>query len=172
MQDWKEISEFPGYSVNSEGVVRNDRRDSVLARRINQQGIVYVGLVRDGAQYNRGVALIVAEAFLAAPPNEYFNTPIYLDDDRLNITASNLMWRPKWFAMRYHRQFLHKAPPGMRPDVPVEEVATQEQFSDVWFPVMKFGLMWIEVYTAAWNYTRQESPWASVWPTGQQFKLL
>ena len=172
MEDWREVPEFPGYSVNSEGVVRNDDREMVLARSVNQQGVVYVSLWRDHIQYNRAVPLIVAKTFLEPPPNPGFDSAIHLDGDKINTAASNLMWRPRWFAMRFHRQFQRKAPVGMRPDVPVEEISTRERFQDIWFVVSTFGLLWLEVYTAAWNYTNQGSDWASVWPTGQQFRLL
>jgi hypothetical protein len=172
MQDWLEIPDFPGYSVNSEGIVRNDSREKPLARMVNQQGVGYVCLVREGVQHKRSVGQIVANVFLPPPPNRHFNTPIYLDGDKLNAAASNLMWRPKWFAMRYHKQFEYKLPVGGKPIVPVEEVSTLEQFSDIWIPVMLFGLIWNEIYTAAWNFTHQGSYWASVWPTDQQFRLL
>ena len=169
MDEWREVPGFPGYSVSSEGAIRNDTRDSILARVINQQGISYVGLVRDGIQHKRALPLIVAKAFLDPPPNPFFNTPIHLDGNKINTAASNLMWRPKWFAMKYHRQFEYRSQGSI---VAVEEVSTREMFTDIWFAVMAFGLIWLEVYTAAWNFTHQGSSWAEVWPTGQQFRLL
>jgi hypothetical protein len=139
---------------------------------VNKEGITYVGLIADGVQQKRTIAHLVAKAFLDPPPNSGFDSVIHLDGDRFNFSADNLMWRPRWFAMRFHRQFLTKAPFGMRPDVPVQEIATGERFQDIWFVVSMFGLIWYEVYTAAWNFTNQSSEWASVWPTGQQFRLL
>jgi len=172
MEEWREVPGFPGYSVSSEGLVRNDARDTILARVVNNQNVTYVSLVRNGIQQKRALGLLVAQAFLEPHVNPFFNTPIYLDGNRLNTAASNLMWRPKWFAMRFHKQFEHRAPAGMRPDIPVEELETRERFSDVWGVVMTFGLIWSEVYTAAVNYTYHSSPYACVWPTGQQFRLL
>jgi hypothetical protein len=72
--------------------------------------------------------------------------------------------------MKYHRQFLKRL--SMRPVVPVEELATREQFDDTWLAVMRFGLLCNDILTAAWNYTYQDSLGARVWPTGQQFRML
>lgn len=167
---WKELYEFPGYSVSSSGVVRNDGRDSVLARLVNNRGVTYVGLFRDGVQHKRAVAPLVAKAFIDRPSSPFFDTPIHLDGDRINTAASNLLWRPKWFAVKYHNQFLTRAP--RRPDVPVEELETRVLYPDIWDAVTRFGLIFKDVFNAAWNLTYQDQPYASVWPTGQRFRLL
>ena len=66
--------------------------------------MVFVGLFRDQEQYKRSVALLVAKAFLKQP-SEFFDTPINLNGDRLDNQVINLMWRPRWFAIKYNRQF-------------------------------------------------------------------
>lgn len=34
-----------------------------------------------------------------------YNAIIHLDGNRSNCEATNLMWRPRWYAIRYHRMF-------------------------------------------------------------------
>lgn len=167
-QEWRPIEEFPGYSISNQGFVLN-RFGKMIARRINNRGIVYVGLSKDEEQFAISVARLVAVAFLPKPANEAFDTPINLDGDRANNRAWNLMWRPRWFAIKYSRQFLR----GWREaNDPVEEVETQESFERSLSAAMRYGLLALEVSTVAWNATHHANTWARVWPTGQQFRSL
>src|SRR5690348_13611375 len=105
MEVWRQIYEFPAYSVSNMGRVRNDDTGRIMAMSRNQFGIVNVGLVVGRKQYKRSVALLVAEAFLPTWESEVFTSPIHLNGDREDCRAENLMWRPRWFAIKYHRQF-------------------------------------------------------------------
>lgn len=108
-EDYIEIEEFPNYYVSNFGKVVNMARGGAeLAQHINQQGIVRVGMVRDRIQHTRAVAPLVGHAFLPDPPQEH-NTIIHLDGNRQNCRADNLMWRPRWFAIKFHKQFLWDA---------------------------------------------------------------
>jgi hypothetical protein len=99
---WKPISDFPGYSVSDEGRVRNDESGRIMAVRVNQNGVAYVGMTRNFVQLTRGLALLVAEAFI--PHRAMLDVPINRDGDRLNCRADNLEWRNHWFAMQYFKQ--------------------------------------------------------------------
>lgn len=72
---------------------------------MTQQGHAKITLSRDGRLSTRAVALLVAEAFLPKHELEHFDTPIHLNGDLMDCRAANLMWRPRWFAIRYHKQF-------------------------------------------------------------------
>lgn len=167
--EWREITEFPRYSVSTTGLVRNDETGRVLTRLVNRQGITYVGITKGGSQRNRSVPRLVAEAFLPLPRYKTFDTPINLDGDRLNNHVDNLMWRPRWFAMRYHRQFqtIHENYVW-----PIEEVATGEIFESPWGAVVKYGLLCHEIVTNASNNTYHANLDRGVWPTGQNFRHL
>lgn len=120
MERWKPIEGFEDYYVSSNGLITVARSSNrTLAYHRNQRGILSVTLRKDGVQYRRSVAGIVARAFV--PPSEYgelFDTPIHLDGDRANCVALNLMWRPRWFAIRYHQQFkIHHPPAWFNPVV-------------------------------------------------------
>jgi hypothetical protein len=105
MEDWRDIRFFPGYSVSTIGRVRNDDTGRMMTLMVNQSGVVNVGLTRSREQHRRAVALLVADAFIPRPIREAFDTPINLNGDRMNNTIDNLVWRPRWFAIKYIQQF-------------------------------------------------------------------
>lgn len=105
-----------------------------MATRVNRQGIVMVNVMSDEGQKTRSVALFVAQAYLAPPPEEY-NSIIYLDGDRTNCSARNLAWRPRWYATRYHKMF-KEDPYNM--SVMIEE--TGEVFPLLRDACVKYGL--------------------------------
>lgn len=164
MEQWRQIPEFPRYSVSDEGRVKNDDTDRFLVKQINQRGLVNVGLTRDGIQCKRSVPLLVAQAFvpLADIHSEEFDTPINVDGDRLNNRAWNLMWRPYWFAVKYVQQFKVQ-PRGFR--TPIEEVVSKEWFATSWDAAVKYGLLDLDIFLSTVNRT-------FVWPTYQRFRTL
>lgn len=104
MTDWREIEEFPNYLVNEEGEVAN-ATGKVLKPMMNQQGLPFVILSEGASPHSRSVARLVAKAFVEPHANPKFKTVIQLNGDREDCRARNLMWRPRWFAIRYHQQF-------------------------------------------------------------------
>ena len=138
MEEWSELPSFPGYSVSHLGRVRNDRNGRPLNITVNQLGIPYVGLSDRGLHVKRAVAPLVAHSFLAPAELASFDTPINLDGDRLHCAADNLMWRPRWFAVSYHRQFfLGRA----WIDLPIEDVEIEERFDSSLHAAMRYGLL-------------------------------
>lgn len=162
MEDWREVDEFRGYSVSSCGRVRNDQTGYILSLLVNQRGIVNVSFNARGIQYKRSVSLLVARAFLPVHPLDSFDTPINLDGDRRNNHISNLMWRPRWFAVDYFKQFQDWRRGFL---VPIEETTTGERFENSWHAATKYGLLDKEIYIATLNRTY-------VWPTYQRFRVL
>lgn len=105
MSDWQEISEFPGWLVDNEGRVMNEWTSRIMRHRPNQQGIMMVGIQKEGVQLTRSVATLVAKAFVHNPNPRHFDSIIYLNGDRADCRAFNLMWRSRPFALRFHRMF-------------------------------------------------------------------
>jgi len=103
-ENWKTIRFFPDYSVSDHGRIRADRSGRLLSLNLNQYGLLQVGLMKGGRQYHRSVPLLVARAFLPEVRGP-FDTPINLDGDRQNNHIDNLVWRPRWFAVKYNQQF-------------------------------------------------------------------
>lgn len=159
--DWMEIDDFPGYSVSNMGRVRNDETGKILALQRNQNGIVNVGLTRGRQQYKRSVAVLVARAFLGDPQPEIFDTPIHLDGDMANNCISNLMWRPRWFAIKYQQQF--KRGPSI--DRQIQEITSGYRFNNSMDAATTFGLLDREIQSSIIHRTY-------VWPTYQRFRVV
>jgi hypothetical protein len=129
------------YIVNEHGVIRH-RSGRVLPIRINKTNTPYVTLQIDGRQVTRSVSRIVSEAFVTRKKPwddpEIFNTPIHLDGDRLNCRATNLRWRPRWFAIEYHKQFSY---PGFFDGASVEVIETGRVFRTIGDLCVHYGIL-------------------------------
>lgn len=160
-EHWRVIDDFREYSVSNFGNVRSNKSGRILSTSPNQFGVVQVGLMRDGVQYHRSVPLLVAKGFLPIKPGP-FDTPINLDGDRLNNHVDNLVWRPRWFAIKYNRQFRH--PTEMRISRPIVDVKTGEVSPNSLECAKRYGLLEEEIVIAITTRTY-------VWPTYQEFHV-
>jgi hypothetical protein len=97
------------------------------------------------------------------PPTEIFDTPIQLDGDPLNCSVDNLMWRPRWYAVRYKNQFKeqHTTPINK----PVHAINEGEKFPNSLAAACRYGLLEEEVVSSVHNRT-------PAWPTYQYFELV
>lgn len=154
MEHWLKIPHFPKYDVSSLGRVRNNETGRDMRLTINQRGIVYVGLMRDGVQYKRSVALLVAHAFKHIPQHESFDALIHLDGNKANCKADNLMYRPFHFSINYHRQF--RLPPAYQGEIYCPE--TNETFATSREMAVKYGFLERDILAALVN------EWM-IWPT-------
>lgn len=161
MTDWTLVRGFPLYSVNTLGQVRRDDFDRLVTPQANQTNSVYVPLMRDHKLHQRSLALIVARAFLP-PPVPPFNTPINLDGDRWNCHVDNLMWRPLWFARKYHRQF--REPYESPINTPLKARDDKEVFGGSFEAACRYGLLERDVVLSVYHNTY-------AWPTYQIFEL-
>lgn len=163
MIQWSTIKDFPRYAVSEEGEVRNLRTERRLKIKVNQYGVVGVGLMRDGVQFHRSVPLLVAQAFLTHP-RPAFDTPINLDGDRYNNVVSNLMWRPRWFAIAYNRQFKEALPDAI--NVPIVDIKDPTiKFPNSFTCSTHLGLLEKDLVLSILNRTY-------VWPTYQEFGVV
>lgn len=169
MEQWIIIREFPDYDVSDQGRVRNGQTGRIMKTRVNNQGYITVGLLKDNKQHTRSVTKLVADAWLETPRNpEIFDTVIHRDGDRENARATNLMWRPRWYAIKYHKQFeyfrFHRKLTPMGFTVPVKDLDTGEWFDNSSFCAIHYGLLETEVVLSITN----QRP---VTMTGQEFAL-
>lgn len=162
MEEWVNIEHFPGYSVSSHGRIRADKTERILALNVNQFGVLQVGLMRDGEQRHRSVPLLVASHFVPNPGGP-FDTPINLDGDRTNNRIENLIWRPRWFAIKYNQQF--KQPYANRINSPVMDLKTHEVSLNSLECAKKYGLLEEDLVLSILNRTY-------VWPTYQEFGVV
>lgn len=168
MEEWRVVQGFPSYSVSSLGKVRSDiefkngNTGRIIRPSTNQHGVAYVGLMKNGCQLKRSVALMVAHAYILTARSHTFTTPINLDGDRLNNRVENLLWRPLWFARKYFGQF--ENPHARIPD-PIMEVKTHTVYENSWDAALTYGLLDAEIFEAILDKTY-------VWPTYQTFEVL
>lgn len=159
---WKDIDGFPEYAVSNWGRIRSNKSGRILSTSPNQFGVVQVGLMRDGVQYHRSVPLLVAKTFLPVKPDP-FDTPINLDGDRHNNRVDNLLWRPRWFAIKYNRQFRYRYHNSIMN--PIVDKKTGEISQNSFECAVTYGLLEEEIVIAILNKTY-------VWPTYQEFTIL
>jgi hypothetical protein len=161
MEGWIPLRDYPGYSGNGLGQIRNDKRDRILSNVVSQSGHVYVGLIYNGVQVKRSVAKLITEAFLPTPKQRHFTTPIHLNGELSDCHVSNLLLRPRWFAMRFTQQFKRPQPEH----APVRNKLTGMVYQDCWPLVMGFGLLYLDIVLSATNMTY-------VFPTMQMFEWV
>ena len=161
---WHELEEFPDYAVSEQGDIANIKTGIPRKLSINGQGIVKITLYDTRKQLvTRSVARMVAEAFVPKPDQGIFDTPIHMDGELTNCRADNLVWRPRWFAIKYHRQFrnpeFHIAR-GTFIDIDSEEV--YDSIKDI---CVRNGVFWQDVIKCVTEET-------FVFPTYQKFRLF
>lgn len=149
---WTQLRDFPDYSISTFGRIRNDNRDRIVKTSTTQQGAEKVGLFYEGRQVTRAVRVLVAETFIANS-NPLFNTPINLDGNQTNNYVDNLMWRPRWFAWKYHRQFEvvdgYYVMSFYHEQGPLKNRKTEEVYDNVIDAAIANGLLCYEVYMSA-----------------------
>lgn len=158
---WSVIEGFENYSVSNFGRVRSNWSERILVAYPNQSGLVQVGLMLNGKQYHRSVPLLVAKAFIPQPSGP-FDTPINLDGDRSNNHVDNLAWRPRWFAIKFNKQF-RESYENHIPE-PIEDLKTGEVTEDSLECAKRYGLLENEIVMGILNNI-------TVWPTYQKFKV-
>lgn len=161
-EKWRQIKDFDRYKVSTHGRIRNEHSGRIMELSQNQFGVVQVGMVKDGVQHHRSVPLLVAKAFIR---RDYpaFDTPINLDGDRWNNHVENLLWRPRWFAVKYNWQFTR--PSGHRIHRPLKDMKTGEITNNSFDCAITYGLLEDELVDAIIRRTY-------VWPTYQQFVVI
>lgn len=161
-EEWVIIPEFPIYSISNFGRVMNESTGRLMKENKNAQGTVKVGLMDNGKQYTRSVKVLVAHAFVDGY-SDIFNTVIQLDNNEDNLYAGNLMWRPRWFASEYSRQF--EVPSENDHIGPLIETGSGDWYKDVYLVGVTHGLLFSSIrINLGTNKT--------VFPTFLRFELL
>ena len=93
MENWKIIDRARDYEVNDEGIIRK-RSNGRLIRQHIIRGHPMVKLTIEGKQTNVYVHTLVAEAFVPGKRPDWI--VVHKDDDRFNLHAKNLRWRPRY----------------------------------------------------------------------------
>lgn len=111
MPNWVQIHGFSNYSVSDEGEVFNHNTDHFCSQSPGTGGGVRVNLMDDrGVPHTRSVKTLVAKAFLEPSENPAFETSMILNGDPWDIRPENLVWRPRWYVMKWAQQWDRKQP--------------------------------------------------------------
>ena len=156
------LSEFPNYEITNYGRVFNRSNGREMTQSRNQIGILSVGLVKDGKQYRRSVRTLVARTFVPGE-SERDDTPIQLNGLQDDLRASNILWRPRWFAWQYIHQF--QDPPPYVNKGPLLDVTNVVEYDTVYDACIANGYLFRHFYIATLNGGR-------VYPTGNEFIFI
>lgn len=102
---WARITGFTDYEVSNQGDVYNKRADLFCSASAGTGGHLRVNLSGYRQMHTRSVARLVADAFVPKHEQEGFNTPMHLDADHSNCRADNLVWRPRWYVMKWTQEW-------------------------------------------------------------------
>lgn len=112
---WVPLAHYQGHEISPSGEIRNAASKQILKTSVNQTNVRYVAIRNTTLNHyeNKAVGVLVAETYC-----ERFNTTdetvLYLDGNKDNNEASNLMWATRWHAMAYHQEIVKELPPGRR----------------------------------------------------------
>jgi hypothetical protein len=160
--DWVPIPDFPEYLISNYGEVVSRKSGRPISQSTTQKGIVKVGMVRDGKQYQRSVKVLVANAFVPGR-DEVLDTPVLLDGDPWNNRADNICWRPHWFAWRYAHQFSNVTDNDHIG--PLRDIETRFRYLDVYEAAIVNGLLFVDIRRSI--VTKEP-----IFPTFQVFELI
>jgi len=89
--EWRRIANFPGYRINSTGVVLGRRTSGRPLRQwTDKDGYARVTLYCEGRKKHRGVHVLVLEAFAGPRPSGLQAS--HIDGDPTNNAVGNLAW--------------------------------------------------------------------------------
>jgi len=162
-EQWLDVAGYPNYEVSNLGQLRSKKSGNLLHPSKNQHGHLKVNLAYEGRVKTRQLNRLVAEAFLETPHRSDFISVIHIDGDKTNCAASNLAWRPRYFAIRYHLQF--ETALWKENHTKIIETKTGRIYNTIQEAVLEHGLIMSEILVAAHNRT-------FVWPTYQQFRII
>lgn len=142
MQEWVSLENvgFPGYELSNDGLVRNERTGRPLRKSANQEGIVRVGLMKrdEAKQHTVSVLRLVARMFVQGR-SATFDTPIQLNGDRQDLHYGNIMWRPRWFAVKFFNQLEDQDKPLFKSEI--YDVESGTEYADSREAATKNGLL-------------------------------
>jgi hypothetical protein len=164
-EHWKTIPGFSSYEVNQFGEIYRRDRDLLMKFSHTLAGHVKVSLIcdYDGARYTKGVAQIVAEAFVMRP-TPLCTQVVMLDGNLDNIAAENLIWRPPSFAWLYVHQ-LKTLQPVHYKNLKIRNVDTGVVYNSVIEAGMTEGLLFDDIWRSTYSGAR-------IFPFGMEYEVV
>ena len=160
-EQFRQIPEFVLYAVSNYGRVVNLRFDREMSQSPTQYDDLTVGLMKNGRQHRRSVKVLVAKAWVTGE-SLINDTVINKDGDRTNNFYTNLAWRPRWFAWKYHQQF--EFVPNWVLHGPVMQVETQLVYDTIYDAAIINGCFFEDIRKSITFGTR-------VFPDGHSYRF-
>ena len=162
---WATIKEFPNYEISNLGRIHNskDGRMMNISRTVKGHNKITLASDLDKQRYTRSVARLVAEAFVDKPQPSC-DTVVVLDGDLFNTVASNLVWRPRWFAWKYTHQ-LGGDIPLYYYNLPIINTNTGEVYKNIIECGISEGLLFNDI----WRSTYSGNP---IFPTQHIYEVV
>ncbi len=158
---WETIPGFSKYKVSNMGEIWSMRSFTMLKVNPNNYGHMKILLTDDnGVLCTRSVALIVAQCF-CEKPFPACDFVMVLDGDYSNVAASNLVWRPRWFAWKYSRQ-LKLQQPLHYCNLPVANMTTGVVYESIIHAGTTEGLLFEDIWESTYMGT-MVYPFKSRW---------
>lgn len=142
IEEFKMVEGFEDYRVSNYGRVFNDYSGREMVLSPTMYGDLSVGMYRHGQQFRRSVKGLVARAFVPGE-DDVFDTPILLDGDRHNLKSTNILWRPRWFALKYIRQITD--PHQWQFQGPIIDVTHRIEYQSIMEAAMLNGLLCADI---------------------------
>lgn len=163
-EEWETIRDFSMYKISNLGRVFNLQTEKVMRTSKTLHGHVKITLVcdQDGQRYTRGVALLVAQAFVE-PPTLLCDAIILLDGNLSNTAAYNIAWRPSWFAWKYSHQLKTPQPIHFH-NLAVYNLTRNVEYRSIIEAGMAEGLLFQHIWESTYTGKR-------VFPYGQLFEV-
>jgi len=146
-EEWRTIESFPHYEVSNTGYVRRIGESKNLSPKMAKGGAWFVKISRGGGAFSKSVKTLVAEAFVPKPEDYAgtFDTPVQLTINTNEIRADKIVWRPRWFAVKFRRDLNPNTQPHYS-HVPVVNRNTGVQHASILTASLHDGVLMEEVY--------------------------
>ena len=91
MEEWKQITGYPDYSISNYGNVKSNRYNRLLKPSSNNQSYLYVNLIKDRRKKTTAVHKLVIDHFGTDCPSAGFVVD-HIDGNKQNNQIKNLQW--------------------------------------------------------------------------------
>jgi len=160
-EEWRVIMDYPNYEVSNTGFVRRVGTNRRLSPKKAQGGAWFVKLSIDGEHVSKTLKTLVAEAFVPVPKHyqgEAFDTPIQCVLNTDEVRADKIMWRPRWFAIKFRRDLKPSVHPNYW-DIPVRNINTGNEHASILTASLHDGVIMEHVYRSCLEGSRVFPEW-------------
>lgn len=105
LESLRGVQGFTNYVVSDHGRVINTTTLKDCSMSTATGGDVRVNLMGPHQMHTRSVKKIVAQAWVPKPDEVTFDTAMILNGDRWDLRSENIVWRPRWYVMKWAQQW-------------------------------------------------------------------